>query len=127
DMQFPTRRGIGLATSLITVTLNAGLMLRATPAGQTGQATSAFRGQVLSASGAMVVGGPAANPGHPVVGATVHLVPVTAMDITSRITASTIYAPPYPAEAYDEPLEDAIRLHGKEFPQATTDARGDFA
>ena len=42
------------------------------------------------------------------------------------MTASAIYASPYPAEAYDEPLEDAIRLRGTEFPQATTDARGNF-
>ena len=42
------------------------------------------------------------------------------------MTASAIYAPPYPAEAYDEPLEDAIRLRGAGFPQATTDARGNF-
>ncbi|HVH27767.1 MAG TPA: cytochrome c3 family protein [Vicinamibacterales bacterium] len=85
-----------------------------------------FTGQVLSASGALVVGGAVTNPGHPVVGATIHLVPVTAIDITTRMTASAIYAPPYPAEAYDEPLEDAIRLRGGEFPQATTDARGNF-
>ncbi|HET9215945.1 MAG TPA: hypothetical protein VFR18_03145 [Terriglobia bacterium] len=85
-----------------------------------------FRGQVISASGAAVVGGAANNPGHPVVGAAVHLVPVTAMDLTTRITASAIYAAPYPAEAYDEPLEDAIRAKGKEFPQATTDAQGNF-
>jgi hypothetical protein len=61
-----------------------------------------------------------------VAGATVHLVPVTAIDVTSRMTASAIYAPPFPAEAYDEPLEDAIRARGKQFPQATTDARGSF-
>ena len=42
------------------------------------------------------------------------------------ITASGIYAPPFPAEAYDEPLEDAIRLRGKTFPQATTNADGNF-
>jgi hypothetical protein len=42
------------------------------------------------------------------------------------MTASAIYAPPYPAEAYDEPLEDAIRLRGREFPQSTTDNRGNF-
>ncbi len=42
------------------------------------------------------------------------------------MTASAIYAPPYPAEAYDEPLEDAIRLQGAKFPQSTTDARGNF-
>ena len=34
--------------------------------------------------------------------------------------------PPYPAEAYDEPLEDAIRLRGTAFPQSTTDAQGHF-
>jgi hypothetical protein len=49
------------------------------------------------------------------------------MDLTTRITASSIYSAPFPAEAYDEPLEDAIRLRGKEFPQATTDAQGNFA
>ena len=48
------------------------------------------------------------------------------MDLTTRMTASAIYAPPYRAEAYDEPLEDAIRLRGKEFPQSTTDDRGNF-
>jgi hypothetical protein len=53
-------------------------------------------------------------------------VPVAAIDITTRMTASAIYAAPYPAEAFDEPLEDAIRLHGPEFPQGTTDARGNF-
>jgi hypothetical protein len=61
-----------------------------------------------------------------VVGATIHLVPVTAIDVKTPMTASSIYAPPYPAEAYDEPLEDAIRLRGTEFPQATTDTRGNF-
>ncbi|OFW22997.1 MAG: hypothetical protein A3H97_21210 [Acidobacteria bacterium RIFCSPLOWO2_02_FULL_65_29] len=123
-----TRR-FWLAASLLTVILMA-LMLRATAASnQADQATSQrgqFTGQVLSASGAVVVGGTAANPGHPVAGATIHLVPVTAIDVTTRMTASAIYAPPYPAEAYDEPLEDAIRLRGAEFPQSTTDARGNF-
>jgi len=75
--------------------------------------SSQFRGQVRSSASA-------------VVGATVYLVPVAAMDLTSRITASSIYAAPFPAEAYDEPLEDAIRLRGKDFPQATTDAQGNF-
>ncbi len=111
----------GLAVSLPTVMVIAGLMLAATD-----QSTE-FAGQVLSASGAMVVGGEATNPGHPVVGATVHLVPTTAIDITTRMTASAIYAPPYPAELYDEPLEDAIRLGGTDFPQATTDSQGEFA
>ena len=96
------------------------------PARQVNGATGQFRGQVSSASGAVTVGGPATNPGHPVSGATVHLVPVTAIDTTTRITASAIYAPPYPAEDVDEPLEDAIRLRGAGFPQAKTDARGNF-
>jgi hypothetical protein len=91
-------------------------------AGQTGQ----FTGQVLSASGAPAVGGASADPGRPVAGATVHLVPVAAIDLASRMTASAIYAPPYPAESYDEPLEDSIRLRGAGFPQATTNARGRF-
>ena len=55
----------GLAVSLPTVMVITGLMLAATD-----QATE-FSGQVLSASGALVVGGEATNPGHPVVGATV--------------------------------------------------------
>ncbi|MGE3959296.1 MAG: cytochrome c3 family protein [Vicinamibacterales bacterium] len=92
------------------------------PTRQAGQ----FRGQVVSASGALAVGGPATNPGHPVANATVYLVPVAAIDTTTRITASAIYAAPYPAEAVDEPLEDAIRLRGTGFPQATTDAQGAF-
>lgn len=92
------------------------------PTRQAGQ----FRGQVVSASGAMTVGGPATNPGHPVANATVYLVPVAAIDTTTRITASAIYAAPYPAEAIDEPLEDAIRLRGTGFPKASTDAQGVF-
>ena len=72
-----------------------------------------FKGQVSSA-------------GHPVAGAMVHLVPVTAIDATTRLTASAIYAAPFPAEAIDEPLEDAIRLRGAVFPQTTTDAQGAF-
>jgi hypothetical protein len=110
----------GLAASLLTVAVVAGLMLAATD-----QPTE-FSGQVVSASGAMVVGGEATNPGHPVVGATVYLVPTTAIDISTQMTASAIHASPYPAEAYDEPLEDAIRLSGANFPQSTTDSRGEF-
>jgi hypothetical protein len=87
---------------------------------------SSFSGKVLSAAGAVVVGGDASNPGHPVVAATVYLVPTTAMDLSTKMTASAIYAAPYPAEAYDEPLEDAIRLKGSEYPQAMTDGQGNF-
>ena len=94
--------------------------------GQPTRQTDQFRGQVVSAAGAVAVGGPATNAGHPVAGATVHLVPVTAIDTTTRITASAIYAPPYPAEDVDEPLEDTIRLRGGGFPHATTDAQGNF-
>ena len=100
-----------LAVSLLTVMVITGLMLTATAA--TNQADE-FAGQVLSASGTLVAG------------ATVHLVPITAIDITTKMTASAIYAPPYPAEVYDEPLEDAIRLQGTEFPQSTTDSQGNF-
>ncbi len=62
-----------------------------------------------------------------IAGAVVQLVPVTAMDLATKMTASAIYAAPFPAEAYDEPLEDAIRLRGTGFPKSTTDARGNFA
>jgi hypothetical protein len=125
------RTGFWLAASLLTVTLVAEVILHAMPAAsradQVISNTRQFAGQVLSASGALVVGGQGVNPGHPVAGARVHLVPVTAIDVTTRMTASAIYASPYPAEAYDEPLEDAIRLRGAAFPQSTTDARGNFA
>ena len=100
-----------LAVSLLTVLVITGLMLPAIAA--TNQADG-FAGQVQSAAGALVAG------------ATVHLVPTTAIDVTTQMTASAIYAPPYPAEVYDEPLEDAIRLHGAEFPQSTTDSQGNF-
>ena len=123
--QHHTTTVFGLAVSLLTVMLITGAMLPA--AGAANQAArSAFAGQVVSASGAASVGGAATNPGHPVAGATVHLVPITAIDITTPMTASAIYAPPYPAEAYDEPLEDAIRLRGTAFPQSTTDSQGHF-
>ncbi len=70
--------------------------------------------------------GEVVNPvGIPVVGAKVYLIPATAIDM-ARITASDIYYPPYRAEAYDEPLEDAIRAKGLEFPSAITDTEGKF-
>jgi hypothetical protein len=101
-----------IAVTLLALTLLTGLVLWAIPpvaARQGGAQSAQFSGQVFGAAGA-----------------TVHLVPVTAIDITTRMTASAIYASPFPAEAYDEPLEDAIRLRGAGFPQATTDARGNF-
>jgi len=105
------------ATWLLSLTVVAALVRGAAATSQVQQASiqsGSFRGQVLSAAG------------REIGAAAVHLVPVTAMDVTTPITASAIYAPPYPAEAYDEPLEDAIRLRGAGFPQATTDVRGNF-
>lgn len=105
------------ALSLLAIIVLTGLMFVAAPAvSETGQAAAQgpFRGQVVNASGAQIAG------------ATVHLVSIAAIDTTTRMTASAIYASPYPAEAFDEPLEDAIRLRGAEFPQATTNAQGNF-
>jgi hypothetical protein len=113
-------------TCAVMVVVWATAITAATQNGRVPSRSGPLKGHVVSASGALSVGGPATNPGHPVAGARVHLVPVTAIDTSSRITASAIYAPPYPAEAFDEPLEDTIRLRGAGFPQATTDARGDF-
>ena len=56
-----------MAASTLTVAL-AVLMVRATAANQAGPAASrsgSFTGHVVSASGALVVGGAASNPGHP--------------------------------------------------------------
>src|SRR5262245_16494302 len=113
-----TSKRICLAIFLLTSMASGVLIVRGTaePIAKQ-QATSEvgqFSGQVV------------ANAGRPIAGATIHLVPVTAIDLTSRITASSIYAPPYPAENYDEPLEDAIRLKGSTFAQAKTDDRGNF-
>lgn len=84
-----------------------------------------FSGRVVS--GVLSEGGRAVPAsGDPVAEATVHLVPVSAIDVATPITASAIYASPYPAEAADEPLEDAIRRLGAQFPRATTDAQGRF-
>ncbi|MGH8611270.1 MAG: cytochrome c3 family protein [Gammaproteobacteria bacterium] len=76
--------------------------------------SAVFSGQVLSAGRI------------PVENATVHLVPTTAIDMTP-ITATDVRQAPHAAEAYDEPLEDAIRLRGAAFPVGTTDAKGRFA
>ena len=122
--RYKSLRGFCLAVSLLVIVAITGVMLAGQNAAP-GQA-GGFTGHVVSASGALVVGGEAADPGHPVAGATIHLVPVTAIDTTTQMTASAIYAPPFPAEAYDEPLEDAIRLHGTDFPQSTTDSQGNF-
>jgi predicted CXXCH cytochrome family protein len=124
-----TRR-FWLAASMLSLVLLGALVLRAAPAASQGNGpiaqSSSFRGVVVSAAGASTPGAPSLGSGHAVIGATVHLVPVTAIDVSTRMTASAIYAPPFPAEAYDEPLEDTIRLRGAAFPRATTDAQGRF-
>lgn len=61
----------------------------------------------------------------PVVGATVFLISTDAIDMTP-ITATDVYAEPFVADAYDEPLEDALRRHGDVFKQAKTSATGRF-
>lgn len=108
-----------------TVWVGAVAVITQTPAPTPPAVARSFSGRVvsgvLSKGGAVVSGS-----GHPVEHATVHLVPASAIDVTTPITASSIYAAPYPAEAADEPLEDAIRLHGTGFPTATTDAQGRF-
>ena len=113
-----------LAVSALTVLLATRIMV--TAAGAPPDADE-FRGLVISPAGTLVGGSAATKIGRSVAGAIVHLVPVNAIDVTSRMTASAIYKPPFPAEAYDEPLEDAIRLHGDRFPQARTDSQGRFA
>jgi hypothetical protein len=114
------------AAIAVMVAVWATAMTAATQNGRVPSRSTSLKGRVISAAGARFVGGPATNLGHAVAGARVHLIPAAAIDTTSRITASAIYAPPYPAEAFDEPLEDTIRRRGDGFPQATTDARGDF-
>ncbi len=104
-----------LAVSVLGALLVTGIMLAAAGAPPDGDE---LRGFVASPSGTQRGSGTGNKTGRPVAGATVHLVPVTAIDVTSRMTASAIYKPPFPAEAYDEPLEDTIRLHGDRFPQA---------
>jgi hypothetical protein len=123
---FKAQRGVSLAALLLGFSLIAGIILRAGPRQSdrpTGPAGS-FTGQVLSYG--TLAGGVTTTPSHPVSGAIVYLVPVSAIDTKTRMTASAIYAAPFPAETYDEPLEDAIRQQGTEFPQATTDNRGHF-
>jgi predicted CXXCH cytochrome family protein len=117
-------RSFWAAVSLLVAVL-AGLIQVAAAQNQARE-SGPFTGRVVSATGAQVAGGAGADPGHAVSGATVHLVPVTAVDTTTPITASAVYEPPYSAEAYDEPLEDAIRQRGMEFPQSVTDAQGRF-
>src|SRR4030095_11505361 len=86
--------------SVLTLIL-ATLIARSTAANQTRPVASRIgpiTGTVVSSSGARVIGGAATHPGHPVVGATVHLGPIAAIDVSTRMTASAIYTPPYSAE-----------------------------
>ncbi|HVQ64829.1 MAG TPA: hypothetical protein VMT78_09860, partial [Terriglobia bacterium] len=108
----PLWEGSLIVTSILITLFMIRSVVATAPVQQPTAQSNPFRGRVVSSAGAAVVGGPSTNPGHPVAGATVYLVPVSAMDLTTRITASAIYAAPFPAEAHDEPLEDAIRLRG---------------
>ena len=61
--------------------------------------------------------------GDPVGGATVYLIPSTAVDMTIIDEAAVLDGR---AEAYDEPLEDLVRNGNPSFPQATTRADGSY-
>ena len=61
----------------------------------------------------------------PVAGATVVLIVTDTIDMTP-IKATDVYAEPFVADAYDEPLEDALRRHRAMFKQATTTDSGRF-
>lgn len=61
----------------------------------------------------------------PVADATVYLVPIGMIDMTP-ITASAVFDEPYAADAYDEPLEDAIARHRDQLPSGKTDQQGHF-
>jgi len=129
--QMPVTRRFWLAVSLLTVLLVAQVSFRATVAanGSAQEATEngRFTGRVVSASGAVVVGGAATNPGHPVAGATVHLVPASAIDVTTPMTASAIYSAPYPAEAYDESsVRTALYTHWREPMRSRNASSGPF-
>jgi hypothetical protein len=110
-----------LAASALSVLFVTSIMVTAGGAQAEGDE---FRGRVVSAVGTH---GASKEDVRLVVGANVHLVPVNAIDVTTRITASSIYQAPFPAEGHDEPLEDAIRLGGDRFPQARTDSEGRFS
>ena len=118
-----TSRCFVFAACVLSALLTTRLILVATAAPPE---ADEFRGRVVSPTGPRTAGGKDDEAARAVAGATVHLVPVAAMDLRSPITASAIYKAPYPAEAHDEPLEDAIRQHGMRFPQAKTDSDGKF-
>lgn len=122
--KFRVPRLFFLAASVLAAVMVTGIILAAAGAPPE---DDEFQGFVVSPSGTQPGSGTANKTSRPVAGATVHLVPVSAIDVTSRMTASAIYKPPFPAEVYDEPLEDTIRLYGDRFPQAKTDSQGRFA
>ena len=100
-------------TALVAFTACSGSNSSSTPPTQPPGNTGAANGTVLAAWG------------DPIVGATVYLIPNDAIDMT-EITSEGILDGS--ADAYDEPLEDLVRA-GKatKFPQAVTDANGNFA
>lgn len=126
----PTRRSLLWAIPLAIVT-GLGLVacpspaptqaLAPTPAPVQAQAQTVTPTASRSLSGRVL-----STAGTPVAGATIYLVDIRAIDMT-RMTGSDVYKPPYPAEVYDEPLEDAIRLKGKDFTTAMTDSEGRFS
>ena len=73
----------------------------------------------------MGLSGKVSNPaGVAVVGATVYLVPSTAVS-TEEITGAGVLA--QSTVGFDEPLEDAVANDGPSFTQATTDANGKYS
>lgn len=96
-------------------------------------ASSAFLALVLAACGSSSTASSApldpsvvafrvrSRAGFPLPSATVYLVPVAAVD-TTPITDSDVRDGS--AEDRDEPLEDAVRLHGASFPKGVTDPSG---
>ena len=70
------------------------------------------------------------SDGNAVVGATVYLIPTDKIDVTP-IKGDDIITSPFPAEAYDEPLEDAVRadlaLPTPTFAKAVTNSSGGFS
>ncbi len=57
----------------------------------------------------------------------VYLVPTGNIDRTTITTANLINTTTRPAEAYDEPLEDAVRSKGTSMISAITDAEGNYS
>ncbi|MBF0244693.1 MAG: hypothetical protein HQL31_05425 [Planctomycetes bacterium] len=65
--------------------------------------------------------------GSGVASAKVYLIPTASINKTAITGANVIDTTSRPAEAYDEPLEDAVRIGGSGFLSAVTDAAGSYA